>query len=198
MGLEKQDISFADGLADEYVELAKAAIARYAEAETVLAIPQELPDSMRQNRAAVFVSIKKRGQLRGCIGTIIPCCECVAEEVIQNAISACSRDPRFPPVRENEIHDLSVSVDVLTEPEPVLSADELDPSRYGVIVSSGYRRGLLLPDLAGVDSVEDQLMIALQKGGIRTHEAYQMERFEVIRHETCADRWPSVFDAVTG
>ena len=123
---EEKGLGVCSGQTDGYVELAKAAIFAFTEKGTVLEIPERLAEQMRTNRAAVFVSIKKNGQLRGCIGTIIPCYACVAEEVIQNAISACSRDPRFTPVRKEEIPELCVSVDVLTEPEPIASIEELD------------------------------------------------------------------------
>ena len=134
-------------------------------------------------RAGVFVSIKKRGALRGCIGTISPATASLAEEIVENAISACSRDPRFDPVAPEELGDLTVSVDVLSTPEPIGSPVDLDAARYGVIVSKGYRRGLLLPNLEGVDSVADQISIALSKAGIRPSEQYAMERFLVVRYE---------------
>jgi AMMECR1 domain-containing protein len=106
----------------------------------------------------------------------------VADEIIRNAVSAGMEDPRFPPVKQEELPYLSYKVDVLGEPEPVQSKEQLDPKRYGVIVSSGYRRGLLLPDLDGVDTVEEQLRIACLKAGISPSEPYQISRFEVVRH----------------
>jgi uncharacterized protein (TIGR00296 family) len=106
----------------------------------------------------------------------------VAQEVIRNAISAATRDPRFPPVRPEELDHLDVKVDVLTEPEPVQSTDQLDPKRYGVIVQCGWRRGLLLPDLEGVDTVEYQVDIARRKAGIGPQEPVQLYRFEVKRY----------------
>ena len=109
-------------------------------------------------------------------------CDTVAEEILQNAVSACSRDPRFPPVAPDELNGLEISVDVLGELEPVDSPDQLDVKRYGVVVSRGMRRGLLLPNLDGVDTVEDQIDIARRKGGIRESEPYTLERFEVVRH----------------
>jgi AmmeMemoRadiSam system protein A len=138
---------------------------------------------MMEERAGVFVSLKKHGQLRGCIGTIAPTCPSIADEIIQNAISAGTKDPRFSPVRESELDDIVYSVDVLGEPEPVDDVSQLDVIRYGVIVSSGYKRGLLLPNLEGVDTVEQQVEIARQKAGIGRNEDYSLERFEVIRHE---------------
>ena len=137
---------------------------------------------MTTQQAGAFVSLHKNGQLRGCIGTIAPTCDNLAWEIVQNAVSACSRDPRFSPVRPNELDELEYSVDVLGAPEPTDSPAALDPKTYGVIVSCGGRRGLLLPDLDGVDSVEAQLSIALQKGGIRENEPYKIERFMVVRH----------------
>lgn len=143
--------------------------------------PSELTEEMKE-RAGVFVSLKKHGELRGCIGTFEPTRRNVAEEVIHNAISSATRDPRFPPVSEHELSHLSYSVDVLTRPEPVSAAVELDPRRYGVIVERGPRRGLLLPDLEGVDSVEDQIAICRMKAGIGPGEPVKLYRFEVRRY----------------
>ena len=139
-------------------------------------------EELLNRRAGTFVSIHKFGRLRGCIGTIGPCEENVKEEIISNAISACSRDPRFDPIRSDERKYLDISVDVLGEIEDISSPAELDVKRYGVIVSCGYRRGLLLPDLEGVDDVDTQVSIAMRKGGIRPKDDYTLQRFEVIRH----------------
>jgi AmmeMemoRadiSam system protein A len=133
-----------------------------------------------QQKSAAFVSIKKNGQLRGCIGTFLPVYENLAEEIKHNAFSAGLRDPRFPPVEADELSSLVYSVDILTEPEPC-TREDLDPKKYGVIVSRGGKRGLLLPDLDGVDTVEEQLLIALQKAGISSREKYSIERFQVKR-----------------
>ena len=142
-----------------------------------------LPDEMTHARAGVFVSIHKNGALRGCIGTIGPVCENVATEIIQNAVSAGIHDPRFPSVREDELEQLVYSVDVLGETESIEGPKELDVKRYGVIVTKGQRRGLLLPNLDGVDTVEEQIRIARQKAGIgQDEEQVRLERFEVIRH----------------
>ena len=130
----------------------------------------------------MFVSIHKDGRLRGCIGTILPVYGSVAEEIIHNAVSASTRDPRFDPVRPEELDKLEINVDVLTEPERIESKAQLDVKRYGVIVSSGSRRGLLLPDLDGVDTVDEQVAIAMKKGGISARDKITLERFEVIRH----------------
>ena len=137
---------------------------------------------LRSERAGAFVSIHEHGMLRGCIGTIMPVRNSLAEEIIENAISAATKDPRFDPIATSEIPYLDINVDVLGDPEPISSKAELDVKRYGVIVSSGYKRGLLLPDLDGVDTVDEQVSIAMRKGGIREGENYSLERFEVVRH----------------
>jgi AmmeMemoRadiSam system protein A len=129
------------------------------------------------------VTIKKHGELRGCIGTISPVTNSIAEEICRNAVSSCAGDPRFDPVRPEELPDLQYSVDVLSPPENISSPDMLDVKRYGVIVSRGARRGLLLPNLDGVDTVEQQIDIAMKKAGIRPGEDYKLQRFEVIRHQ---------------
>jgi hypothetical protein len=134
-----------------------------------------------KERAGVFVSIHKHGELRGCIGTFEPTRANVAEEVMTNALNSATRDPRFPPVAASELDDLDYSVDVLTQPEPVKDASQLDPKKYGVIVESGFRRGLLLPDLEGVDSVEEQIAICRLKAGIPPREPVKLYRFQVRR-----------------
>ena len=146
--------------------------------------PDEKADERQelQGRSAAFVCLKKEGELRGCIGTFQPTRDSLAEEITANAISAACRDPRFPPVSEQELDALDVSVDVLGEPEPISDVSQLDPRRYGVIVRRGTRIGLLLPDLEGVDSVEQQLEIARSKAGISPHEPIQLYRFTVERY----------------
>lgn len=168
---------------DPWVKLARRSLETYVKTgQRLTSLPEDLPAEMTTQQAGAFVSLHKNGQLRGCIGTIAPTCENLAWEIVQNAVSACSRDPRFSPVRPDELDELEYSVDVLGAPEPVDSPAALDPKTYGVIVSCGGRRGLLLPDLDGVDSVDAQLSIALQKGGIRENEPYKIERFKVVRH----------------
>jgi AmmeMemoRadiSam system protein A len=140
------------------------------------------PDSpFFTRRAACFVSLKKRGDLRGCIGTLSPAEPDLGREIARNARSASTQDPRFRPVRPDELDELSVSVDVLSPSEPCTPAD-LDPARYGVIVASGFRRGVLLPDLTGIDSVTVQLGVVLQKAGIDPSEDFDVERFTVDRY----------------
>jgi len=134
------------------------------------------------NKAGVFVSLKKHGALRGCIGTISPVHDSIALEIIHNAVSSAYHDHRFDPVTKEELDDLVYSVDVLGPVEKVESEDELDTVQYGVIVTSGMKRGLLLPNLEGVDTVEKQIDIARRKAGIGPGEKIKLERFEVIRH----------------
>jgi AmmeMemoRadiSam system protein A len=171
-------------MAHPLVELAKETVESYVREKRTIKPPEE-PVPEMQGRAGTFVSLHdSRGNLRGCIGTIEPQQPTVAQEVIQNAISAATRDPRFPPVQPEELEDLDIKVDVLTEPELIDSLDQLDPKRYGDIVESesGWRRGLLLPDLEGVDTVEYQVDIAMRKAGIHPGDPMQLYRFEVKRY----------------
>jgi AmmeMemoRadiSam system protein A len=164
------------------VKLAKDTVERYIRDRKVLAVQDtDLTPEMRQ-AAGVFVSLKVRGMLRGCIGTYQPCEPDIAHEIVRNAISAATCDPRFSPVREDELENIVYSVDVLTAPEEVKNTRDLDPRRYGVIVQAGKRRGLLLPDLEGVDSVEEQVGIAMQKAGLPAGTPVTLFRFEVKRY----------------
>ncbi len=170
-------------LEDPWVRLARLSLETYVKTgRRLTTLPDGLPAELTERRAGAFVSLHIGERLRGCIGTTTPTTGCVAWEIVQNAVSACSRDPRFPPVQESELDELTYSVDVLGESEPIVSPAQLDVRRYGVIVSCGARRGLLLPDLDGVDTVEQQIDIARQKGGIGALERYRLERFEVVRH----------------
>ena len=135
-------------------------------------------------RSACFVSIKtKGGELRGCIGTLSPLQTSLDKEIIANAVSASTRDPRFPPMKKNELDNVVFSVDVLSEPEPIENINQLNPKKYGVIVSKGYRRGVLLPDLEGVDTAEQQVQIAAMKAGIYDLDGISLERFTVTRYK---------------
>jgi len=165
---------------DPFTDLATQAVRMFVRSGRTLPAPKPIPTEMK-SQAGVFVSIKKAGQLRGCVGTFFPAQETTAHEIIANAIKSASVDPRFPPIDKTELDSLAVSVDVLSEPQ---SCDEskLDPSRYGVIVESGWRRGLLLPDLEGVDTVVDQVAIARSKAGIGKGEPVSLSRFTVERH----------------
>jgi AmmeMemoRadiSam system protein A len=163
------------------VELAKETVEKYVNEGKVPQPPPELTPEMKE-RAGVFVSLKSGGALRGCIGTFEATRPNVAEEIIANAVSSATRDPRFLPVGPEELSELEYSVDVLTQPEPVDSEADLDPRKYGVIVESGWRRGLLLPDLEGVDTVEQQLEITRAKAAIGPDEPVNLYRFEVKRY----------------
>ncbi|MBD5471325.1 MAG: AmmeMemoRadiSam system protein A [Lachnospiraceae bacterium] len=167
---------------DAYVQLARKTIENYVRTGETIAVPDGLPSEMYSQRAGVFVSVKENGSLRGCIGTIHAVRTCVAEEIIENAISAACRDPRFLPIRQEELDELMISVDVLGDTEAIDTPDQLDVKRYGVIVTNGYKRGLLLPNLDGVDTIEEQIAIAKHKAGIGEKEDITLERFEVIRH----------------
>ena len=167
----------------DYVRLARESIEHHVRTHTYLPLPEELPASL-ETRAGAFVSIKKYGRLRGCIGTFVPMRRCLAEEILYNAVSAALHDSRFEPIEENELNRLVYSVDVLSAPEPIFSAADLDPKRYGVIVKSlrDARQGLLLPDLPGIDTVEQQIAIAREKAYIQPKEQVSLARFTVIRY----------------
>ena len=163
------------------VKLAKEAVESYVRERKIIK-PAELTPEMKE-RAGVFVSLKKHGELRGCIGTFEPTMANVAEEIVSNAISSATRDPRFLPVAASELDDLEYSVDILTKPERVKSKNEIDPKKHGAIVECGHRRGLLLPDLEGVDTVDQQIEICRAKGGISDQEPVNLYRFEVKRYK---------------
>ncbi|MHB8895338.1 MAG: AmmeMemoRadiSam system protein A [Candidatus Geothermincolia bacterium] len=165
----------------EHARLARSVVEAYVKGE-------ELPDTSAappglEGRAGVFVCLKKEGELRGCIGTIRPVTASVAEEIKENAISSATRDFRFPPVTAEELDALAYSVDVLGEAEDIEDMSQLDPKTYGVIVRSGQKTGLLLPDLEGVDTAEEQVRISMMKAGIRPGEPVCLQRFKVTRHE---------------
>jgi AmmeMemoRadiSam system protein A len=165
-----------------YVELARDVITAFVKERRVIEPPAELVREAGEP-AGVFVSLHdKEGRLRGCVGTIEPTRPNVIEEVIRSAINAATEDPRFPPVHPDELEGLEIHVDVLTPMEPIEGLDQLDPRRYGVMVESGFRRGLLLPDLPGIDTVEDQVTIACRKAGIDPDGKKKLYRFEVNRY----------------
>ena len=181
--IERARLAERKAAEDPWVRLARLSLETYLRTGKRLdQLPEGLPAEMTGRAAGAFVSLLAHGQLRGCIGTTGPTTPCVALEIVQNAVSAGVRDPRFSPVTAAELDTLEYSVDVLGEPQSIDSPEQLDVKKYGVIVSCGTRRGLLLPDLEGVDTVEQQIDIALQKGGIRSREQYSLERFEVVRH----------------
>lgn len=181
--IKKEKMNVIRGKEDSYVKLARESLEYYLKNGKRMDKPIDLPEEMLNRRAGVFVSLHKDGELRGCIGTIYPQGKDIADEIIRNAISAGIDDPRFYPVELDELDDIVYSVDVLTEPEPITSKEELDPKKYGVIVKSGYRSGVLLPDLDGVNTIDEQISIALKKAGINPNEKYSLERFEVVRHK---------------
>ncbi len=170
---------------DAFVKLARNTINLFVESKERLNFKESeyyKIDDLKSIKKGAFVSIKDSGGLRGCIGTFLPTRNCLGEEIVENAISAATKDPRFPVIEVYELNDLIITVDVLNEPDSVSDKSELNPKTYGVIVSSGYKRGLLLPDLKGIDTVEEQLRIALNKAGIKEDEDYSIERFTVTRH----------------
>jgi AmmeMemoRadiSam system protein A len=171
---------------DRYIKLARQTIEFYLMEKKTIEQPQDLLSEMVKNRAGVFVSVhKNNGELRGCIGTILPTRENIAQEIIHNAISAAYHDPRFWPIQKNELKDLEISVDVLSNPEPIDTTEQLNVKKYGVIVkATDGRQGLLLPDIEGIDSVDEQISIACQKGGIDLNDdKIQIYRFCVERHK---------------
>ena len=182
--LKKQEMKLTEqkNASDIYVRLARNTIEKYISQGIIPDVPDDLPKELLQNRAGAFVSIHEHGRLRGCIGTILATKECIAKEIIDNAISASTKDPRFDPITKDELDWLEINVDILSEPEDIDSKDELDVKRYGVIVSNRYKRGLLLPDLDGIDTVDEQIAIAKKKAGISDNEDYSLQRFEVTRH----------------
>lgn len=180
--LEKKKIQEIRNKEDEFVKLARNSLEYYIKTGRIMEVPKDLSSELLNQRHGAFVTIKKDGTLRGCIGTIEPTRANLAEEIIYNAVSAGVRDPRFEPVREEELPYLVYSVDVIYPPEPVSSIDELDAEKYGVIVSKGFRKGVLLPNIEGVDTPHEQVKIALRKAGIGEYENYKLERFQVERH----------------
>ncbi|MCL5407194.1 MAG: AmmeMemoRadiSam system protein A [Patescibacteria group bacterium] len=169
---------------DIYIKLAKLTIYEYLK-NNRLPEKKEIPVELLNIHAGCFVSLhlKKDGNLRGCIGTILPTCKNLGAEIINNAVAAC-QDPRFEEVKIREYDDLDIQVDVLQEPEQINSEESLDPKKYGVIVKAADgRTGLLLPDLEGVDNAKDQIAIARQKAGISNDEIVYLYRFLVTRHK---------------
>jgi AmmeMemoRadiSam system protein A len=162
------------------VELARRSVEEFVKNGKILSVPAPLSAELSR-KAGVFVCLKKRGQLRGCVGTFMPSFENIAEETIRNAVSAATHDSRFLPVKEDELQELAYSVDVLSAPEKVTGPGDLNPKEFGVILVSGRKKGLLLPDLEGVDSVDEQLRITRMKAGISPDERVEIFRFRVER-----------------
>jgi AmmeMemoRadiSam system protein A len=163
------------------VKLAKETIDLYVREGKIREVREDELSADLKQRAGVFVCLKIRGVLRGCIGTFQPQEPTIAHETVRNAISAATCDPRFPCLRADELDNIEYTIDVLTAPEPVKDKTELDPARYGVIVQAGGKRGLLLPDIEGVDTADYQIRIAMQKAGILPGAVVELSRFEVKR-----------------
>ncbi|MBP5679288.1 MAG: AmmeMemoRadiSam system protein A [Bacilli bacterium] len=166
---------------DPYVMLAKEAVYQYVIDKKVDSLPSWIKDEM-PGKAGVFVSIHEFHELRGCVGTFLPTTPVVWKEIIRNAIAACSEDNRFQPIQPEELPFLNITVDVLSPPKYIDRMEELDPKKYGIIVSSGPRRGLLLPDLEGIDDVDTQVKIAMRKGNIAPKDPITIQKFQVVRH----------------
>ncbi|MCD6147822.1 AmmeMemoRadiSam system protein A [bacterium] len=165
------------------VRLARLAVEKYIKEKEITSPPSDLPKEFLEKKAGVFVTIEKNGNLRACIGTYLPTKESIAEETIRNAIAAATEDWRFGPIQKEELPFLSYIVYILSPPEPVKEIKELDPKKYGIIVRSGLKTGLLLPDLEGVDTIEKQILIACQKAGIEpAKEKLSLYRFTAQKY----------------
>lgn len=171
---------------DAYVQLAKQTIEQYVKTGEKIKPPTDLPKELLEKKAGVFVSLHKKldHSLRGCIGTFLATQENIAAEIMENAISSATRDPRFMPLTEKELADLEINVDVLSEPTPVKDIKELNPRKYGVIVkTTDGRAGLLLPDI-GVETANEQIAICCEKGGIiPSYDKIMIFKFTVERHK---------------
>lgn len=169
-----------DKVTNDYCRLARGSIEYYFKYKNYMEVPDDIGWELVNKKAGVFVSLKKYGKLRGCIGTFLPTMKNIASEIIRLAVAAAIDDPRFPPLNDDELDDVDISVDVLSTPESALK-EELNPKTFGVIVRQGYRRGLLLPDLEGINTIEEQLFIACKKAGINPDSEYEIEKFTVTR-----------------
>ncbi len=166
-------------------ELAKKSVENFVKQGRIIELPKDLPDEFSNRKSGTFVTIMEDGELRGCIGTYLPTKENIAEEIIHNAIAAATEDYRFGSVQKEELPQLSYTVYILNPPEPIKDIKELNPKKYGIIVKSGlYKCGLLLPDLEGVDTTEQQISICCQKGDINPKkEKITIYRFTVEKYE---------------
>ncbi|MCD6232931.1 AmmeMemoRadiSam system protein A [bacterium] len=169
------------------VKLAKQAVETYIKEQKTINPPDNLPEEVFKEKAGVFVTITKSGKLRGCIGTFLPTQKNIAQETIRSAIAAASEDWRFGAIQEEELPYLHYEVSVLSKPERINSLSELNPKKYGVIVQSAenpFKKGLLLPNLEGVSTIEKQISIAAQKGGINLQkEKIVVHRFTIKKYE---------------
>ncbi|MDO8424755.1 MAG: AmmeMemoRadiSam system protein A [bacterium] len=168
---------------DSLVSLAQKAIEGFVENGKTIPVPNDFPKEFLEKKAGVFVTIEKKGELRGCIGTYVATRENIAEEVIRNAIASATQDDRFAKIAKEEVSHLSFTIYVLNPPEQVTSTQQLDPKKFGAIVMTTEKCGLLLPDLEGVETVEQQLNICCQKGGIDPlKEKIAIFKFEVQKY----------------
>ncbi|MFW5961888.1 MAG: AmmeMemoRadiSam system protein A [bacterium] len=164
-------------------DLARRAVEEYIiSGKEVEVEEKELPPILKKE-AGVFVTLKKNGSLRGCMGTFRPVQKNAAYEIISNAMTAAENDPRFPEVQKEELNEIKISVDILSEPEQVIDKSELDPKKFGILVKGGHQTGLLLPDLDGINTAEKQLDIAKKKAGLREDAEVEIYRFKVSRFE---------------
>ncbi|MFN2341039.1 MAG: AmmeMemoRadiSam system protein A [Halanaerobium sp.] len=162
-------------------DLARKAVEEYiVSGKETEVVESELPEILKKE-AGVFVTLKKNGKLRGCMGTFKPVQKNAAYEIISNAMTAAENDPRFPELKKEELNQISISVDILSEPEQVRDKSELDPKKYGILVKGGHQTGLLLPDLEGVETADKQLNIAKRKAGLREDAEVEIYRFTVSR-----------------
>ena len=182
INMKKENLNKKILSSNPYVKLARESLNHYYSSGHLMSKPTDLPKELSKEKGGVFVSLKKFNNLRGCIGTYLPTTDSIAEEIIKNSVQAATHDPRFPRLTEDELNDIEISVDVLTRPHKT-TKEELDPKEYGVIVTQGHKRGLLLPNLEGVDTVDYQLQIACEKAGISPNEEYEIERFQVTRYK---------------
>ena len=171
-----------------YIKLAKETIKEYLQTGEFIEVPADVPKDFLEKRAGVFICFKVGGKLRGCIGTFMPTRMNLAQEIIQNTISAATQDPRFLPIRATELKKIKITIDILSEPIEIQDEEinQLDAKKFGIVVKSedGFRTGLLLPDLEGVETVEEQISIACQKAGIDHYEEnFSVYKFTVERHE---------------
>lgn len=173
-----------EGEKDFPVKLARKTLEKYLQEGKKINLPAWIPDIFKK-KAGVFVSLHKKGKLRGCIGTFLPAQPDITREIINNAISAATKDPRFLPVEKQELKEIDISVDILSQPKKTSSLEELNPQKYGIIISKGWQRGLLLPNLKGVDTIEYQVKIAKQKAGLSDvpTDKLTIQRFTVKRYK---------------
>ena len=181
--IKKEAVNAIKTNEDEYAKLAKDTIYNYVKNGNLIEVPQGLSNDLYIKQNGVFVSLKKDGKLRGCIGTVSPTKLSTAEEIINNAMEAAANDSRFDHVTEDELNSLEIFVDVLSELEDVKSKDELDIKIYGIIVEKDEMRGLMMPNIEGVESVEHQIELATGKAGIAEGEDFSLKRFTVARHK---------------